>query len=225
MSKVSVIIPAYNEGKRLVKMADIVASSGLADELVVVDDSSALESKKELGKIKGARVIELAENKGKSNALKIGFENSSGETIIFLDADLVNFEAKHLKLLIDKVSDGYDMILGELEGEFPLFRLIGMSTALTGERAFKREKIQENIRIFESQGYFIESEINKVFFRNNRVGRVILKGVSQEYKVQKIGVRGWFNDLSWLFTYFSKVGLREIFYQLSSVKRKIKLLN
>ncbi len=81
MSKVSVIIPAYNEGKRLVKMAGIVEFSGLADELIVVDDSSSNESKKELEKIKKARVIELAKNKGKSNALKIGFDKNLGPIV------------------------------------------------------------------------------------------------------------------------------------------------
>lgn len=225
MPGVSVIIPTYNEGERILTVANTILQSKIAGEVIIVDDSSREESKKQLAKIQGARIIELKENKGKANALKIGFENSSGDIIVFVDADLKNFRAEHLEALISKINEGYDMVLGELGEEFPLFRLIGMSIALTGERAFKRKALEENSEIFESQGFFIESEINSIFFRKYKVGRIILSGVGQHYKVQKFGISGWFSDLKWLFKYTVHIGLKEVFFQFFIAKFKIKLLN
>jgi glycosyltransferase involved in cell wall biosynthesis len=225
MPSISVIIPTYNEGERILSVVNTIVQSKIAKEVIIVNDGSFEESRSQLAKIHDATIIELKENQGKSNALKIGFENSSGDIIVFVDADLKNFTAEHLKILINKIKDGYDMVLGERGKEFLLFRIIGMSTALTGERAFTRKILEDNIEIFESKGYLIESKINSIFFRKYKVGKIIMDGVGQYYKIQKYGLKGWFDDLNWLFNYLKQVGIKEMVYQLTTARFKIKLLN
>lgn len=94
MVRLSIIIPAYNEGKNIVNnINSIIKSIDFVTkdfELILVDDGSMDNTKEEVKKIKDKRVkfssYEL--NKGKGAALKYGFEQSKGEFVSFMDADL-----------------------------------------------------------------------------------------------------------------------------------------
>ncbi|NCS71418.1 MAG: glycosyltransferase family 2 protein [Candidatus Aenigmarchaeota archaeon] len=93
--KLSIIIPAYNEEDIIVKTLEAVEKtfSGIIDyEIVVVDDGSkdrtwgeAYSYAKNNPKVK---LISKKGNGGKGNALKLGFLNSTGSLILFMDADL-----------------------------------------------------------------------------------------------------------------------------------------
>jgi len=91
----SVIIPAYNEEKRLPKtLIDIynyLLSKNYNFELIVVSDGSkdktcqVAEDLKE--KIKNLEVVCEKINRGKGYAIKLGVERAKGDFIIFTDAD------------------------------------------------------------------------------------------------------------------------------------------
>ena len=51
--KASIIIPCYNEGKRIIPIINEVKCSPLVEEVIVVDDGSDLDTKKILSGIKG----------------------------------------------------------------------------------------------------------------------------------------------------------------------------
>nr|AIA16272.1 Glycosyl transferase family 2 [uncultured bacterium] len=94
--KLSVIVPAYNEEKRIVPtLLDIVGfleSNDINSEILVVDDGSTdateFVSNETLSKRKTSfKVIRHNENQGKGAAIATGIKNSSGDYIIFIDAD------------------------------------------------------------------------------------------------------------------------------------------
>jgi len=94
---ISVIVPAYNEAdnieifvRELIKTLDELPDDW---EVLVVDDGSKdstyLKAKK-LEELNGGRVKALTYgvNKGKGFALKYGFEHSTGDIVVFIDADM-----------------------------------------------------------------------------------------------------------------------------------------
>jgi len=90
----SLIVPAYNEGKvlkrNLNKIIKFLKVKKYSWEVVVVDDGSS-DKTFTIAKTFSRRHVKaykLDENRGKGGALKEGFKNASGRYIIFMDADL-----------------------------------------------------------------------------------------------------------------------------------------
>jgi glycosyltransferase involved in cell wall biosynthesis len=92
--RLSIVIPAYNEADRLSSTLQAVLTRFDAGdtEIVVVDDGSdddtADIARRLLGDTPGARVLQLDENRGKGGAVRAGVQASTGEIVMFMDADL-----------------------------------------------------------------------------------------------------------------------------------------
>lgn len=89
---ISIIIPAYNEEKRLPSTLQIVKgylSSTEWDfaEIVVVNDGST-DGTAQAAKLAGARVLENPGNRGKGYSVRHGMLEAKGEWRLFSDADL-----------------------------------------------------------------------------------------------------------------------------------------
>ncbi len=89
----SVIIPLYNEEKRIGNIAHIVkylSHKKFSWELILVDDGSLDQTAKSVRKFigKNARLISYRPNRGKGHAIKQGMLAASGLYRLFLDVDL-----------------------------------------------------------------------------------------------------------------------------------------
>jgi len=89
---ISIIIPAYNEARRLPATLQAVARFlGSGDwefcEIVVVDDGST-DATAALAREGGARVLENPGNRGKGYSVKHGMLEARGEWALLTDADL-----------------------------------------------------------------------------------------------------------------------------------------
>jgi len=122
---ISVIIPFYNEKESLPILIEslIFELNRLKKEyeIVLVDDGSDENSKFKIHpptwraklqlKIKNLKLIEHRKRKGKGEALKTGIENSKGEILVFMDADLQD-DPKDLPKFLKKIEEGYDFVNG-----------------------------------------------------------------------------------------------------------------
>jgi glycosyltransferase involved in cell wall biosynthesis len=118
LPKLSIVIPAFNEEKRLPATLERIASyineSGRATEVIVVDDGSAdgtigvAESFHET--ISDLRVILNGRNRGKGYSVRHGFMESRGEIVLFTDADL-SAPIEETDKLLAKM-DEYDVAIG-----------------------------------------------------------------------------------------------------------------
>lgn len=216
---ISAILPCYNEKTRIIPIIDQIKKVPLVNEIIVVDDGSKNATRKILQQIKGIKLITHLKNKGKTQAIKTGVDNSTSDILIFIDSDLKNFKNKHLiSLLTPILNNSCDLVLSQKEKESLHCRLSGFSVAYTGERVIKKKLILKYPEIFDNPGYLLEASINKIFFKKYRVGKIFLKNVGQWSKTKKIGVKGILGDVKMLIKIVQFLGIKEFIFQLNFAK-------
>ncbi len=119
-AKVSVIIPAYNEGS-IIKMSleetvKTFEDFGCDYEIILMDDGSSdntlAEALKVAERCPKVKVKRNLENFGKGRALKKAIRYVSGEYVVFLDADL-DLHPGQLQTLFDILKlDDVDVVIG-----------------------------------------------------------------------------------------------------------------
>ena len=116
----SIIIPAYNEEKRigstLSRIYGFLKTKSYEYEVILVDDGSndktILEAKdSELAKTNKLKIVKNVANKGKGFSVKNGVLNSTGEFVLFSDADL-STPIEEADKLFDHSGKGYDIVIG-----------------------------------------------------------------------------------------------------------------
>ena len=121
-SKLSVVIPVYNEAATVQELVRRVLEAPLPEgvglEVVCVDDCSTDGSDNKLRELAGLfpgaeiRVIHKSANQGKGAALRDGFAAGTGDILLVQDADLEYDPADYPKLL-DPILDGRaDVVYG-----------------------------------------------------------------------------------------------------------------
>ncbi|NLS44421.1 MAG: glycosyltransferase family 2 protein [Firmicutes bacterium] len=186
--KVSVIIPAYNEGARIRRVISAVKRAGLPSEIIVVSDGSTDDTVK-IARSEGVAVVELLNNQGKGAALKAGVCSTDAEVYVFIDADLVGLTPDHVDSLIRPVVEGAaDATLGVFGGGRPTTNLAHkMTPGLSGQRAVKASFLK-NLPSIEESGFGVEVMLNKHLEKHSaKVERVEFFGVSQIHKEEKMG--------------------------------------
>ena len=94
----SVVVPVFNEEDNLTllleEIATALAASGWHYEVLVIDDGSKDGSPRQLRRLAAEfevlRPLLLAENRGQSAALGIGFKAARGQVVVTMDGDLQN---------------------------------------------------------------------------------------------------------------------------------------
>jgi len=129
---VSMIIPTYNEEKRIIKtLQEIIQHIDEFPgpvEIIVVDDGSTDKTRELIYEFSSAiPCLKLIENchSGKAYTLRTGFLSARGKYSVQVDADL-STPLSDINQLIDTVSNGYDIALGVREGRHgaPSYRVL-----------------------------------------------------------------------------------------------------
>lgn len=108
-TKISVVIPAKNEGASIAAVVRGLCSLGLLEEVIVVDDGSSDNTAGEAARA-GARVISHPYSKGNGAAVKTGAVAARGEVIVFMDGD-GQHSAADVPVLLAKLQSGFDMVV------------------------------------------------------------------------------------------------------------------
>ncbi len=110
--KLSIVIPAYNEEKRIGKVIQGIkeVSNGIKEcEIIVVDDGSH-DLTASIAEKSGVRVVRHPFNMGYGAALKSGIKAAKNQEIVFFDADDSFYPEDIFKLL--EYSNDFDMVIG-----------------------------------------------------------------------------------------------------------------
>lgn len=130
--KYSVIVPCYNSTHMLNCLVDetrkVFQELGVNNyEFVLVNDCSpnweSCERILNLGREnKDVKVIDLAKNTGQANAQVTALNYADGDIIINMDDDMQT-HPKNIPLLLNKLEEGYDLVLGKyIKKKHSLFR-------------------------------------------------------------------------------------------------------
>jgi len=124
--KLSIIIPVYNEERNieatLYELEDYMNSYKRFSswEIITVNDGSSDDTLDILNKLKASKtwlkVIDLVKNYGRGRAIRTGFELTTGDIIVSLDADL-SYAPYHIERMVEKlVANDADIVLASAYG-------------------------------------------------------------------------------------------------------------
>lgn len=188
--RVAAIVPAYNEAERIGSVLSTIAQSRLVDEIIVVSDGSRDATVQVAQRYSNVRVVVLPYNLGKGAAMCAGVKSTDAEIIAFIDADLVGLRVEHVDEIILPIIDGWaDMSIGVFRGgKFWSNAAQRISPYISGQRALHRS-LFESIPYLAEMRLGVEVAINTWAKRQKaRVTRVVLRGVSNTFKEQKMGI-------------------------------------
>jgi glycosyltransferase involved in cell wall biosynthesis len=122
LTKLSVVIPVYNEEATVQTLVSLVVNAPLPDglrrEIICVNDCSRDGTAKKLDELPKLfpeadfRIIHKPVNEGKGAALRDGFKHASGDIVLIQDADLEYDPADYPKLLQPILENRADVVYG-----------------------------------------------------------------------------------------------------------------
>lgn len=167
MHDLSIVVPVYNEEESVPHLCEAIVAAvkplGKSYEIVLVDDGSSDSSWSvmcaEAKKHAHLKLIRFRRNFGQTPAMAAGINESDGNIVITLDADLQN-DPKDIPALLAKLDEGYDVVSGWRKNRQDAFinrklpsmianRIIGKMTGVSlhdygcSLKAYRREIISQ----------------------------------------------------------------------------------
>jgi glycosyltransferase involved in cell wall biosynthesis len=212
-------MPIYNEIHTLEEIISRVEATGLADEIVMIDDGS-VDGTRDLVKSyqdkPGITVIMHEKNQGKGAAVRTGFKAATGDVFLIQDADLEYDPREYAKLLEPIQEEIADVVYGSrflgasrrvamfwhmvANKLLTLFTNILYDTILsdmeTGYKVFKREVVQD--MTIHAKRFDFEPEFTaKILKRKYRIFEVPITFNPRDYSEgKKIGLKDAF-EATW----------------------------
>lgn len=229
MSKLSIVIPVYNEAATIRTIVDTVKSVSIGPiekELILVDDCSSDGTRQVLQAMQAEdtalKVLFHEVNQGKGAALRTGFGAATGDWVLIQDADLEYDPHEYPRLLSPLLVGRADVVFGSrflgggphrvvyywhYIGNRFLTTLSNMTTNLNLTdmevcyKVFKREVIQ-SIPLKENRFGFEVEITAKVAKRHLKVYEVPISYYGRDYSEgKKIGWRDGFSALRCILKY------------------------
>jgi len=222
--KISVIIPAFNEKGTIEEILRRVQATGIADEIIVVDDGSVDGTRQVLSALDGrgqVRVILHERNQGKGAAVVTGIQAAQGEVLLIQDADL-EYDPRDIPRLLEPIAeviaDGVygSRVLGGSRRPVMFWHMVAnkvltlMTNVLynniltdmeTGYKVFRREVVQ-GMKI-KARRFDFEPEFTaKILKRKVRLYEVPISFNPRDYEEgKKIGLKDAFAAVWTLLKY------------------------
>lgn len=203
--EISIVIPAYNEEKRLSDTLEIIIShldKNFSNwEILVVDDGSEDSTADIVKNFEEVILIKQPRNLGKGAAVRKGMIEAKGEIRVFSDADL-STPIYELDKLLASIKRGYDIAIGSrglnyelIKKHQPFYRefmgktfnkivqalvLSGIKDTQCGFKAFTEQSCMEIFPRSKIDGFGFDVEI---LWLARKLG----------FKIEEIPVE-WYND-------------------------------
>ena len=122
INKLSIVIPAYNEGRTihriLNRVKNVVLPNNIEKEVIIVNDCSkdkteeAIENYILANPDLSIKYLKHEKNKGKGAALRTGIEGATGDYLVIQDADL-EYDPEEYVIMLKPILNGFaDVVYG-----------------------------------------------------------------------------------------------------------------
>lgn len=216
---VSIILPARNESASLAVLLPKLKVQLPDAEIIVVNDGSHDETAS-LCIHCGAKLVSHPHSQGNGAAIKTGARKAKGDVLVFMDAD-GQHRPEDIPRLLEKLEDGYDMVVGARDGAGQASRHRGLANGFynflaswmvghsvkdltSGFRAVRREKFLEFLYLLPN-GFSYPTTITMAFFRAGYVVAYEPIAVQERMKGTASHVRLWRDGVRFLLIIF-KIG-------------------
>lgn len=232
---VSIVVPVYNEKDSLNELTSWISKvcsvNRLTFEIILVDDGSndgswdIIESlSQQMPEIKG---IKFRRNYGKSAALNMGFEASSGNVVITMDADLQDSPDEIPDLYRMIKEEGFDLVSGwkkrrkdPISKRWPS-KFFNMTTRKIsgirlhdfncGLKAYRRDLVK-SIEVYGEMHRYIPVIAKWAGFR--KIGEKVVEHYPRKFGISKYGFERVFKGYLDLITitFISRFGKRPMHF-------------
>lgn len=230
----SIIVPVYNEEASLSfffkELAVELSKLQEKFEIIFIDDGSIDDSLVLLKKIerkwKNIRIFSFRKNRGKAEALTLGFQKAKGEAVVTLDADLQD-KPSEIKKLLDKLNkEKPDAVSGWRKSRKDKSRMVIISKIFNylagilfglnlhdyncGLKVYSRNAAK-SLRLYGGQHRFIPLLLHQQGFT---VDEVAVEHQARKYGKSKYGFFKIFKDMPDMFTmmFLVKYGKRPLHF-------------
>jgi glycosyltransferase involved in cell wall biosynthesis len=180
LSRLSIILPAKNEGAALKGLLPRLRLAQPEAEIIVVDDGST-DDTRDICIAAGVTCLSSPYSMGNGAAIKRGTRAASGDMLVFMDGDGQHDPADIARLL-EKLGEGYDMVVGARDWSsqagvgrgvantiynWLATRMTGHTVAdlTSGYRAVRADKFREFLHLLPN-GFSYPTTSTMAFFRS-----------------------------------------------------------
>ncbi|NVO18324.1 MAG: glycosyltransferase [Bacteroidetes bacterium] len=233
---ISVVVPVYNEVESLPELcawiARVMRDNNFSYEVIMVDDGSSDGSWKAIEELHSSderlKGIKFRRNYGKSAALNQGFQETNGNVVITMDADLQD-SPDEIPELYDMIrNQGFDLVSGwkkvrhdpSLSKNIPS-KLFNWTTSKMsgvklhdhncGLKAYRKEVIK-SVEVYGEMHRFIPVIAKWAGFK--KIGEKVVEHRARKYGITKFGlerfVNGFLDLISIMFV--SRFGKRPMHF-------------
>lgn len=201
----SVVVPAYNEEKRLPRtvreIEAFLLANGYDAEILIVDDGSKDRTKQEAEALEKTltlvRAISYPKNQGKGNAVRTGVLQATRDIVVFTDADH-STPIEEVVPFVEYIGRGYGVVIGSrrvqqsklvirqslrrramgkvFQSLITLLGVRGFRDTQCGFKMFTRESGQRIFSRLKTRGFAFDVE-------------VLMRAQELGYKIAEVGVR------------------------------------
>jgi glycosyltransferase AglD len=230
MTKVSVVLPVYNEGRVLKGNVQTLIRklSGVLDDFeIIISENGSTDNTVEIAKgLESDRVRILHEDKrlGKGAAIKAAAEYAHGSIIVFMDADLAS-DPENIRQLVEPLEKGAAIVIGSryhpdsktkrgMVRDFAsrsfnwLVRVVlgsSLSDHQCGFKSFRKDSVLPLINEIQDQRWFWDTEL-------------LVRAQRKGLKIKEIPV-------TWIETTDSKFRLVQDSFQMFRALVRFKMRN
>ena len=221
MTKISVVIPLFNEKESISELAQwidkVLKKNNLSYEIIFIDDGSNDSSWSVIENIKNDNPnvygIKFRRNYGKSAALNVGFSKASGDVVITMDADLQDSPDEIPELYNLITNDNYDLVSGWKKKRYdPITKTIptklfnwaarkasgiNLNDFNCGLKAYNKNVVK-SIDVYGEMHRYIPILAKWSGFKN--IGEKVVEHQSRKYGVTKFGFERFINGFLDLLT-------------------------
>ncbi len=232
---ISLVIPLLNEEESLQELTDwitkVCVEHAYSYEILLIDDGSKDGSWKKIQELSALnpaiKGISFRRNYGKSAALNVGFEQTLGNVIITMDADLQDSPDEIPSLYKMIMEEGYDLVSGWKKKRYdPLSKTIPtklfnwatrkmsgiyLNDFNCGLKAYKKEVVK-TIEVYGEMHRYIPVIAKWAGF--SKIGEKPVQHRERKYGVTKFGLERFINGFLDLFsiTFIGKFGKRPMHF-------------